>query len=469
MNIISSLSLQNFRGFRDSGRVKLAPLTFLVGPNSSGKSTIANAIMLVAQSFSQRTGTKFSSDWIGRLVDLGSFEDTVFRHNVKNTISVEIGLKLLAAPGYATKNSKNTGREVTWKWDIRDVSNKKKAIDLVSSRVNNLTISDVISGAEINIQQLQNQFVLKFNDVEHRIKSDSDFSFSDHRAIAWGIKDFLEKKPLSLKFSMAGYKRILESYSTIWLYRFFGDFERVTSARSGPKRWVAKDNLSSEGNESSLFNDPYSIDIGIRNMKTRKDSNREPIVNYLKELGIASTLERIDLSAYHTALQVTDSITNVRSNLADIGFGASQVIPVLKGCLVRSYGPLVIEQPEIHLHPKAQSQIADLICESSNFRQIFVETHSEHMINRARIKIMEGKLKPEDITILYIDKTARGSKVTQIGVTKDGDFTQPWPEGFFDERYQDSMTLLKLKSKNKVVIELNEKNPAANKTRGGKN
>ena len=457
LNIVSSISLQNFRGFRDSGSVKLAPLTFLVGPNSSGKSTVANALMLTAQSFNARAPTKFSGDWIGRLVDLGSFQDTVYRHKIKNSIVIQMGMRLSHPPGYLSGKSAISKYEIIWKWDIRDNSSKKSVDNFLSSRVNSLTIIDVTSGAEIEVATTQSYISIKFNGADYRVKINPGSFISDYWEVDRAIKSVLQTKPFPLGASLAGYKRLLEAYNSPWPQRFLGGFERVTSARSGPKRWVAKDNLSSEVGISSLLNDPYSMDLDSENSKSKRSFNREPVSKYLKELGIASTLERVNLSAYHTALQVTDSVTNVKANLADVGFGASQVIPVIKGCLSRSFGPLVIEQPEIHLHPKAQSQVADLICESSKFRQLFVETHSEHMINRARIKILEGKLNPQDVIILYVDKTNVGSKITSIGITADGDFTQSWPKGFFDERYNDSMTLLSLKSKDKVTINLDDK------------
>jgi len=150
------------------------------------------------------------------------------------------------------------------------------------------------------------------------------------------------------------------------------------------------------------------------------------------------------LSPYHASIKVRDNSTGVESNLIDIGYGASQVIPVIMACLTRSVGPLVIEQPELHLHPKAQGTLAEIILEVSKNRQLFIETHSVHIINRARIMLAEGRLRPEDIVILFIGKDQHGSCFNTIRMNSKGDFVNEWPEeyGFFDERYHDTMRLL---------------------------
>jgi predicted ATPase len=128
-----------------------------------------------------------------------------------------------------------------------------------------------------------------------------------------------------------------------------------------------------------------------------------------------------------------------------VGYGASQVIPVISGCLYPSRSPLVVEEPEIHLHPKAQGTVAQLLCETSLHRQVIVETHSVHMINRARLLVARGELPKDHVIIHYVSRNRSGSHVTTIPLTSDGDFATKWPEGFFDERYQDTLRLLELK------------------------
>jgi predicted ATPase len=458
MNFLTYISLKNFRGFQDSGNIRLAPLTFLVGPNSSGKSTIGNAVMFVAQSFNPRSVTNLTTDWMGRVTDLGSFSDTVYKHNVKNSISIEIGLRI-ATYSEIKKNVEKPQHETIWKWEIKNAPASTNNANFSSGRVTSSSVIDKTSGASLTINMAPSHVAILLNGTEARGKT------GEQRTInSWIVQSYLQRylqnNNKNLNASMAGYRRVEAAYSSHAVARFFSNLERVTSARSGPKRWVAKGALPSNETPSlGLLNDPYAMDLNASSSRSlrKNPNNREPIAKYLKELGIASTLERVDLSAYHSALQITDSVSNIRSNLADVGFGASQVIPVIRGCLNNNESPLVIEQPEIHLHPKAQGQLAALICETAKYRQIFVETHSEHMINRARIMVAEGELEPDDVIILYVDRTSKGSSVVEIGINPNGDFTKEWPSGFFDERYKDAMTLLKLKSTNSEVIRTHEK------------
>jgi len=200
-----------------------------------------------------------------------------------------------------------------------------------------------------------------------------------------------------------------------------------------------------------VFDDPHSVSLETPDRIVRGRLRRRPVAigelgKYLEKLGIVSNIKAVKLSDYHSGIKVKDSVSRIESNLADVGFGVSQVIPVLQGCLDRSSAPLFIEQPEIHLHPKAQSELAELICETSLHRQVVVETHSEHMINRARILVARGAIAPENVSILYVDREKSGSCITRIGLTKAGEFTRDWPSGFFDERYRDSLELLEINS-----------------------
>jgi predicted ATPase len=107
-----------------------------------------------------------------------------------------------------------------------------------------------------------------------------------------------------------------------------------------------------------------------------------------------------------------------------------------------------VEQPEIHLHPQAQGALAEMLCEVSCSRQVVVETHSVHVLNRARILVAEGKMDSAHVMINFIGRSKAGSVVHPIQLLDNGDFGTEWPSGygFFDERYQDTMRLLSLKN-----------------------
>ena len=127
------------------------------------------------------------------------------------------------------------------------------------------------------------------------------------------------------------------------------------------------------------------------------------------------------------------------------------MIPVVGTCCTHNELLVFIEQPELHLHPRAQCALGDLFIAKSNddqinTRNVFVlETHSEHLVLRILRRIRETtdgmleasphlKLTAEDISVSYFEATPMGTVVHQMAATPDGDFLQRWPEGFFPER-----------------------------------
>lgn len=122
-------------------------------------------------------------------------------------------------------------------------------------------------------------------------------------------------------------------------------------------------------------------------------------------------------------------------NIADIGFGASQTLPIIiESFYAPSDSVILIEQPEIHLHPKAQSILGDLFIKATkeNNRTFIVETHSEHMLSRVRRRIAENKINASDIAIYYFKPTPEGTKIQRVTLNDQGQY-ESFPEGFFEE------------------------------------
>jgi hypothetical protein len=130
----------------------------------------------------------------------------------------------------------------------------------------------------------------------------------------------------------------------------------------------------------------------------------------------------------------------------DVGTGISQLIPVVVLAL-RDSDELVatVEQPELHLHPRLQAALGDLLIEGARRKTAFlIETHSEHLLLRLLRRIRESSegtlpegcqsLKPDQLAVLYVETDSGNVRVTRLHVTEDGDFTGNWPGGFFDER-----------------------------------
>ena len=148
-----------------------------------------------------------------------------------------------------------------------------------------------------------------------------------------------------------------------------------------------------------------------------------------------------------TELRLWDSDKKVAVSVCDVGFGISQVLPVLTLAYGSSGDLIAIEQPEIHLHPALQAELADVFIESAlgELQNTFLlETHSEHLILRLLRRIRETSdhelpqgaraLRPDDVCVLYVDPRASSSRVKELRIDSTGEFIDRWPDGFFADR-----------------------------------
>ena len=162
----------------------------------------------------------------------------------------------------------------------------------------------------------------------------------------------------------------------------------------------------------------------------------------------------VELRLVDTRRKVQDGERPVEVTLNDVGFGISQILPVVCECVFAENKTIFIEQPELHIHPRLQANLADMFAWSIGARgnQLVVETHSEHLILRLMRRVRESKdrkfdawpkdlskacpegIRPSDLSVLYVEAGEEGSQVIDLPVTADGDFDRPWPSGFFTER-----------------------------------
>jgi predicted ATPase len=109
---------------------------------------------------------------------------------------------------------------------------------------------------------------------------------------------------------------------------------------------------------------------------------------------------------------------------------------------------LAVEQPELHVHPAIQQKIADMLIPYTHHnRFILLETHSEHIMLRLlrrieettenELPVPEYALKPDDVSVVYVEPTEEGVEMTQLPIDETGEFTRNWPRGFFEERSED--------------------------------
>lgn len=128
--------------------------------------------------------------------------------------------------------------------------------------------------------------------------------------------------------------------------------------------------------------------------------------------------------------------------LSDVGFGVSQILPFIVQSLAGEQQIITIEQPEVHIHPRLQADLGDLVAASSRLPRLhrfIIETHSEHLVLRMQRLVREGRLKPDDISVIYVSRGANGSGAQRLHLDSNGDFLDDWPGGFFPERLRELM------------------------------
>ena len=147
------------------------------------------------------------------------------------------------------------------------------------------------------------------------------------------------------------------------------------------------------------------------------------------------TLKVYDDNLGLASLGLIDTTTRAKTNFVDVGFGLGQIVPVLAEICIESGGPVLIEQPELHLHPRAQASLAKVFVDASQRRQMIIETHSEHLLLAIQRLVQDGEADPKDISVLKVSKSASGSRVQRMGFDDSGDFADPWLDGFFPDRF----------------------------------
>ncbi|KKN07064.1 hypothetical protein LCGC14_1070880, partial [marine sediment metagenome] len=145
-------------------------------------------------------------------------------------------------------------------------------------------------------------------------------------------------------------------------------------------------------------------------------------------------------------------------NIADSGFGTSQIFPIiLEGLRMEMGDTLILEQPEIHLHPKMQMQMADFfVALVKSKKRVLVETHSDHIIYRLVRRIIEDKIDPDLIKIYFIKPTEDGSTYEEIKIDKIKGIIK-WPKDFFDQGASEQEKIIKASfEKSKILREKND-------------
>jgi len=179
----------------------------------------------------------------------------------------------------------------------------------------------------------------------------------------------------------------------------------------------------------------------------RKQRIAEMASSWLRQAGIAENITVDPTSDSFYEIRIKHPLTHETENLADVGLGNSQIMPVLVGGYSLSNGSTyLIEEPEIHLHPKAQAELGSFFLDLyNNGVQTIAETHSEHLVVRLQQYIADGKISPDNVQVYYIYPHANKKEAKALQMDQEGMFTVEWPQGFFPERLEEAKKLARIR------------------------
>lgn len=198
-----------------------------------------------------------------------------------------------------------------------------------------------------------------------------------------------------------------------------------------------------ENNKGKIISyiDPSYYDRASANFKKpilKEGPLAEAINKWLVYLGVAKDMSTNDRGKFGHELKITTDIKDMKQDLTHVGVGVSQILPILVLCFLAEKGnTIILEQPELHLHPKVQTRLADFFVSMNVLgKQCIIETHSEYLINRLRLIVAKSEdTQVSDDTMIYFvekDKETGASTYRKITINPYGKIDH-WPEGFFDE------------------------------------
>lgn len=180
----------------------------------------------------------------------------------------------------------------------------------------------------------------------------------------------------------------------------------------------------------------------VASMAAQRETARDA-ARALRDLGVATDVEVADLAPGYVGVLITDPESGRKVNLADVGFGISQVLPILVSLITAEPRSLVLlEQPELHLHPRTQVALADYLVNQarSQHTDLFIESHSEHVLLRLQRRVASGDIPPEELAIYVVE----GGGVNRVHVDRRGRLDPgALPRDFFEEDWTEAVELAK--------------------------
>ena len=473
--MIKSISLENFKAFSNLDQLQIKPLTILCGVNSGGKSSILKSLLLLKQSYENTSATN-EATLNGLYTTNGLMEDVLYNgeggnFSIRNMFQVKFqGKKFVATSKQDITTAKELGKMtglssdiVAW-FTIDVTCSIKKANGSSMLWDRNyidyylVTISP-LSKEEKPIAEKTFQIELKYK-AKGKGNGKYNITLKNFPTISGDSCDYLLENCTcyfsGMRLTNLYYEKTSQSQEILlndFLTNIYAVFRIVAEQYNGlkylgplrenPKRqYVITNEFSTV--DSTGADTPFIL---ARNQsknviselyppidESNFDEKVQPIKRNLNEIvqSWMSYFELGELKLINRQDSLQLSIKN--NNIADVGFGISQTLPVIVHGLSMNYEQtLILEQPEIHLHPRMQMRMSDLLLTLAQTNHcVIVETHSDHIINRIVRRALEAQDESilDNIVIYFVSNSESGSKVTPITIDRVCGISECPPEFF---------------------------------------
>lgn len=405
--MINEIQIKNFKCFKQEQVFKFSKLNLLTGINGRGKSSLLQSILLIAQSIPQfENFTKLQLN--GKYIELGNYED------IKNSETQRI-------------------EDILIKFNIDELINATFSFN----ENQNDELTALINFIKIEIEETEDVDGINtlISDFSNKLKEQFSVEGSSNEQLSININQLLFNKSIS-------------------------QIHYVSADRFGPVKYVDKTNFKNSDFITVGTRGEFSInilaksDLKLVNEKLYLGNDAKSVLQQTEEwLGYILEGAKIKIEGLDKTSSVLWMLINNKSNSykykpTNVGFGYSYILPlIVSGLISQPDDIIIVENPEAHLHPRAQSRIAEFFSRVASCGvQVFIESHSEHILNGLRVSALNPdiELNYNDLTIHYFNESFQSDKLVMNSVGK----IENWPEGFFDQQEIDLSSIFKFSKNN---------------------
>lgn len=437
--MITRISVENFKSWREARAVRFAPITGLFGSNSSGKTSLLQLLLMLKQTTESPDRTQVLHLGDERsLVELGTYNDIAFGHKGDAPLRWEILWTLKQS--LQIEDPDHRGRIL---FSGRDVEIKTEIEGNGAGRMVVNRLGYALDSSQFIMRRKSGQkseYTLSAETVKGRPR----FKFKRTVGRPWTlpapVKCYGFPDQTKAYYQNAGFLADFE----LAFEELFNNVYYLGPLRDYPKRqytWAGGQpaDMGRRGEKvvdallASRDRDPISRGKGLKRLTLE-----EYVAWWLKELGLihSFSVEQIASGSNLYQVLVRKASNSAEVLVTDVGFGVSQILPVLTICYYVPEGSTIImEQPEIHLHPSVQAGLADVFIDAIKTRkvQIILESHSEYLLKRLQRRIAEQSLSSKDAALYFCDIKGGESRLTELQIDLLGNITN-WPSDFFGDQ-----------------------------------